>query len=99
MDKKAVAEGRRSISGGKTRIMLMFVSFLSLWHFRGQWVCVPVCVRVCFYVLISFSIQPICRIDPLPNSERNKSQPNPTIIYYTDGRERETEGKREREGE
>lgn len=31
-------------SGGKTRIMPMFVSFLSLWHFRGQWVCVPVCV-------------------------------------------------------
>lgn len=93
---KATAEGWGSNRGGKTRIMPMFVSFLSLWHFRGQWVCVPVCVQVCFYVLISFSIQPICGIDPLPNSEQNKSQPKPTIIYYIDGGEGEREGESER---
>lgn len=68
------------------------VLFVTVAFQRTVGLCACVCVQVCFYVLISFSIQPICGIDPLPNSEQNKSQPNPTIIYYTDGREREREG-------
>lgn len=70
------------------------VPFVTVAFQRTVGLCACVCVQVCFYVLISFSIQPICGIDPLPNSEQNKSQPNPTIIYYTDGRVRE--GERER---
>lgn len=68
-------------SGGKTRTMSVFVSSLSLWHFGGQrgFVCVCVCV-----VFASPSTQFVELIRSLIVS-KTKSQPNPTIIYNTDG--------------
>lgn len=85
-EKETVRRGKERGSSGKTRTMPVFVSSLSLWHFGGQRGCVPGCVCVCVCLFASPSTQFVELIRSLIVS-KTKSQPNPPIIYNTDGRE------------
>lgn len=82
-EKKTVVGGwgeRESGSREKTRTMPVFVSSLSLWHFGGQRGYVPVCVCGSPFTQFAELIRSLI-------VSKTKRQPNPTIIYNTDGGE------------